>query len=349
MEKMKFKTCTALSIFLVATALFLPGSLEGAEKGGTFSIYFENDLFAHTDQYYTNGTKISWVSPDLTDYAKSRKLPAWALPLVYKLPFINDPGLQRNVVLSLGQNMYTPKDISRKDLVVGDRPYAGWTYCGVAFQSKNERRLDSMEIQLGMIGPLSFAEQTQKFVHRLRGCQLPNGWDNQIKNEPGLAVVYERKWRLLRKPLLGRFGFDTITHLGGALGNVYTYANTGMEARLGWNIPLDFGASLIRPGGDTNAPANQRDPRFTHHEPFCLNLFACFDGRGVLRNMFLDGNTFTSSYSVDKKYFVADFVWGVSMILYGYKISLARALRTKEFKGQEDNQSFGSITLSHTW
>ncbi|RLB13879.1 MAG: hypothetical protein DRG82_11220 [Deltaproteobacteria bacterium] len=28
---------------------------------------------------------------------------------------------------------------------------------------------------------------------------------------------------------------------------------------------------------------------------------------------------------------------------------MARVLRTKEFKGQEDNQSFGSISLSYTW
>ncbi|OPX34630.1 MAG: hypothetical protein B1H11_10530 [Desulfobacteraceae bacterium 4484_190.1] len=75
----------------------------------------------------------------MTGYAKSGKLPAWALPLVYKLPFINEPGLQRNVALSLGQNMYTPKDISQKDLIKGDRPYAGWTYFGIAFHSKNER------------------------------------------------------------------------------------------------------------------------------------------------------------------------------------------------------------------
>ena len=53
---MKFETYTALSILLVVAALFLPGSVESAEKTGTFSIYFENDLFAHTDQYYTNVT-----------------------------------------------------------------------------------------------------------------------------------------------------------------------------------------------------------------------------------------------------------------------------------------------------
>jgi hypothetical protein len=39
--------------------------------GGVFSLYFENDLFADTDQQYTNGTKIGWVSPDLEAFAQT--------------------------------------------------------------------------------------------------------------------------------------------------------------------------------------------------------------------------------------------------------------------------------------
>jgi lipid A 3-O-deacylase len=33
-------------------------------------------------------------------------------------------------------------------------------------------------------------------------------------------------------------------------------------------------------------------------------LFASFEGRAVARNIFLDGNTFTDSHSIDKKTFV---------------------------------------------
>ena len=44
----------------------------------TFSLYFENDLFADTDRRYTNGIKLSWVSPDLSDYRDSPELPPWS-------------------------------------------------------------------------------------------------------------------------------------------------------------------------------------------------------------------------------------------------------------------------------
>ena len=38
--------------------------------GGTLSLYFENDLFAGTDRYYTNGVKAGWSTTDLENTAK---------------------------------------------------------------------------------------------------------------------------------------------------------------------------------------------------------------------------------------------------------------------------------------
>ena len=92
------------------------------------------DLFSDTDRNYTNGVKISLISPDLISFVESGKLPEWSLKYIYKLPFINDPdpALKRKVEFSIGQNMYTPADISRSDLIVNDRPYAGWTYFATA-------------------------------------------------------------------------------------------------------------------------------------------------------------------------------------------------------------------------
>jgi hypothetical protein len=35
------------------------------ENRSTFIIYFENDLFSGTDEYYTNALKLSWISKNL--------------------------------------------------------------------------------------------------------------------------------------------------------------------------------------------------------------------------------------------------------------------------------------------
>ena len=349
MKRTAFKSLALLMALMCIMFTLEFKRCEAAEKLSTFSFYFENDLFADTDRGYTNGIKLSWISHDLACYAKSNILPDWSLPLIHRLPFINEPGLLRNVALSIGQNMYTPAAIEAENLLEDDRPYAGWTYFGIGLHSKNEYRLDSMEIQVGMVGPASFAEHTQKLVHKWSGCQRPNGWDYQIKNEPGFAGIYERKWRFMYGGNGGKFGFDVIPHLGGVLGNVYTYANAGMRARFGWNIPKDFGTSLIRPSGNSNAPLNSKDISISSNQGFGLYVFAMADGRAVLRDIFLDGNTFADSHSVDKKPFVADFGLGIGLAIHGFKLCYTHVLQTKEFSGQEDEQSFGSITVSFTY
>ena len=345
--------CSAwvLACFL-AGLLSLPGSSAAQDvydNTWTFSVHFENDLFADTDQNYTSGVKLSWVSPDLTRFRDNEKLPEWIYPYIEALPFINEPDRERNVAISFGQNIITPQDTERSDLITDDRPYAGWLYLGLGFHSKTESQLDTMEIQLGVVGELSLARQTQILVHELRGFSTPKGWQHQLENEPGVNLIYERNWR---HQLVGGdrgLGIDVIPHLGAAVGNIYTYANLGLEVRAGWNLPRDFGSSTIRPGGDTNDPVARSDPRRAEDTGFGLHLFAFGDGRAVARDIFLDGNTFADSHSVDKETFVADVAIGAALIYGRFKLSYAKVLRTREFVGQPSKHRFGSITLSYTF
>src|SRR6478736_5153923 len=75
--------------------------------GGTFSTYFENDLFAGTDRYYTNGVKFSWSSTDLAKFSDT-PYASPLLPLLNAIPFVNKPDYQKNLTFSIGQNIYTP-------------------------------------------------------------------------------------------------------------------------------------------------------------------------------------------------------------------------------------------------
>jgi lipid A 3-O-deacylase len=84
-------------------ALVLANSAQATNDDWSFSFLLENDLFADSDQNYTNGIQLGAISPDLTEYRDSDKLPKWSLPLIQMLPFINEDGLQRNIGFSLGQ------------------------------------------------------------------------------------------------------------------------------------------------------------------------------------------------------------------------------------------------------
>jgi len=353
-RKMKPKPFLALALTLIL--FFLPRpSLAGdeeARKSDTLTLYLENDLFAlgKNDRHYTHGTKISWISRDLSDYREVAGLPLWAHRLIERMPFVNDPGEQRSVSVSLGQNIYTPADKKRSDLILDDRPYAGITYLGLGLHSKSQRQMDTIEVDLGIVGRHSYAEDCQKEVHSRIGSGDPKGWENQLHDEPVLNIYFERKWKAFKTRGSGGLGFDCIPHIGVAVGNAYTGINLGGQMRLGWNLPNDFGTYLIRPGSDGSAPVDDADPRFfSPFRRFGIHLFFAVDGNAVARNIFLDGNTFRDSHSVDKKPFVADLIGGIGMIIHRYKITYSYVYRTKEFETQKDEQHFGAIAVSFTF
>ena len=334
-----------LSILLLAALVAPNVALADEEQNNPWaqSIFFENDLFDGTDSNYTNGVKYSLISPDLSPHAKQGSLPRKAMELIHEIPYLRDSGPEysHQAEFSFGQNMYTPSDTSRSDLVEDDRPYAGWSYVGLAYHRKtkfveNLDFLDSVEIQMGIVGPQAYAKETQDLVHDLRDIDKAEGWDHQLKNEPGLVVAFERKW-LFYPDSSRSLTADAIVHTGGAVGNVSTYLNTGLEVRCGLNLPRSFGVSLIRPAGST---------LFTPRRKPSLYLFGAVDGRYVVRDIFLDGNTFTDSHSIDKKDWVADLAAGVTLGYGNLMLTYTHVTRTKEYEAQDGSHNFGSMILS---
>lgn len=331
-----------VSVVLCGGAFAAEGKTDVKEEegfGGTISFQWENDRVAQTDRHYTNGVRLSWVSDKTTDkFETVRDI----LEFLYPLAAVRGG----RVGLALGQNMYTPEDTDAVSLIENDRPYAGWLYGAISLHAETTRYsgplkldvLDSVELNLGVVGPQSYAEDTQNNYHDLIGVSRSNGWNNQLRNEPAVALFFERKWR--PEPL--RFGgleADAIPHLGGSLGNVFTLANVGATFRVGQLLDLDYGPPHIRPSL-SGLEAVRDDNRFGWY------LFAGGEGRGVLRNIFLDGNTFTDSHSVDKKNFVGSLQVGAVLAYRGYRLAFTHVYLTKEFDLQRRADRYGTISLS---
>jgi len=324
---------------------------------GIFSIQVENDVFAsNADRHYTNGLRLSYLTkakpcdPELDTPCIS----GFLKDLTSFIPAFRD-GEEHRIAYSLGQNMYTPSDISVEELMPNDRPYAGWLYFGLGFVSKNSfgdtpdkdyTRLDRLELNVGMVGPYSLAEATQKGWHDLFNFREPRGWDNQLKNEPGVVLLYERQWLFKRKPMIfNAFDAELAPSLGAAVGNVFTYAAAGARVRFGVDLPADYGPPRIRPslpGSDAFIPG----------ERVSGYVFGAVEGRAVARNIFLDGNSYRPSHSVPKKNFVGDLQLGAALVvprtgvLPPFRLSYTYIWRSEEFKGQEFRDKFGSISLS---
>lgn len=330
----------------------------------------ENDLFVGTDRNYTNGVSLALVSHDIRGQLEPRCLPA---PLALYARFINRAdtrfgqrasaaGTTQNLVLRLGQSMYTPRDRTRRDLIEDDRPYAGLLYMGLAWNRRvplSEHRyemLETRELTLGIIGPASLARDTQNMVHDLRGIDRFNGWSNQLHNEPALQVALERKYKAYQygafKPgwshnFVGRWGVH--------LGNIQTATNIGLEWRAGWNIPNDFGSYPISAGAENRPPSaitvDDIQPDTIHETVGSgLHFFTNLDAKVVAYDFSLDGNLFRSSHSVSRRPLVLQAAMGVSaqwpVAGHGLRLAVMRVWRTREFRQQRGHHAFDSIALS---
>jgi len=104
-------------------AVDAPARADSPFTGGTWTLLLENDRLADTDRHYSHGTRLAWVSDKQTGG------PDWVRrTLDFLYPFAEVRA--GRIGFALGQNIYTPEDIARSDLIRDDRPYAGWLYVG---------------------------------------------------------------------------------------------------------------------------------------------------------------------------------------------------------------------------
>jgi lipid A 3-O-deacylase len=291
----------------------------------------ENDKFAGTDRDYTNGIRFSWLSSE-------ENMPEWSRNVANHLPLAADG--HKRIGIALGQSMFAPQNLQSTAYVPNEQPYAGWLYGSVGMVSDTGNTLDNVMLTLGIVGPLSGAEKTQKFVHRLTDSQDPKGWDNQLKTEPGIILTYERKWRGIVQASPFGLGVDVTPHLGVNIGNINTDASAGATFRLGYDLPADYGPPRIRPslpGSDFFVPAEKAGGYF----------FATISERAVGRNIFLDGNSFRDGPSVDKKHLVSSLQVGVAATYEQTRISYAQVFMSKEYTTQTDGSQFGVLTVSY--
>jgi len=336
---------------LLCLLLLAHAAAYGAGKdisGGTIGAYMENDLFAGTDRYYTSGAKLSWTSSDLDRLSDSPYASPF-LPLFQILPYINADEYQKNLIFSIGQNIYTPDNTEAYGPIPSDRPYAGWLYMGFGVIWKNERVRNVLVLDIGVVGSWSYAQETQRLIHDARGFDHPNGWDNQLHNELGVTLAYERTWRWPRHPRRSGYDWEFLPHAGASVGNVKTFANLGGELRAGLNLPDDYGTATIGPASTTSTPVDGRMGADRSWFDLGAYLFARADGRAVGHNVFLDGNTFGNSQSVGHNPFVADLSLGVAVNIKNTKLAYAFVYRTKEFRSQIAPQVFGTVSLNWTF
>ena len=311
------KSFAAASITLAA-----PFSAAAEPAPPVYSIVVENDVFGGSDERYTSGIKHQWLSAE----GKGARLARLMLRA-------GDGDVVRYGV-GAGQSIFTPEDIGVAAPLPGERPYAGWLY--LEAQSVVERRsgaTDILKIAAGVVGPASLAEDAQRTLHRAFNFFDPAGWDNQLRNEPGLLVSFDRQWRLGAGER-----FEALPHAGASLGNVLTEARAGAIFRIGSDLASDGLPARVSPARPA-AGAHGADG-------VSWQLFAGGQARAVAQNIFLDGNTFRDSLSVDRKTIVGEIEAGFAVRAGRLSVGYNHVWRSREYDGEPDYQDFGAVTVS---
>jgi lipid A 3-O-deacylase len=313
-----------------------PGSAQWTDQGPVLTIIEENDLAVDTDRHYTQGFKISYLQAD-------GDVPRWARRLAESLPALGASWPVTKFGYHLGQSIFTPAELNATQPLKHDRPYAGWLYAGLILQRRGtlgeSRVLESFQFDVGIIGPDSLAEDAQKRVHEFRGFDTPKGWRNQLHDEPGLALKYQRSW-LLSPTREGPRYLDLIPQAGLSVGNVETSLRGGATVRAGWNLPDDFGHSTISSLTPTQGGRSHAGPRWGAY------VFAGAEAWAVLYTAFLDGNLFRHSPRVERELAVAEVKSGVVAVLDCLEVAVTYVYRTPEFRRQQKDLGYGSVSLS---
>jgi lipid A 3-O-deacylase len=312
----------------------------------TATVLEEDDFWAphNHDRHYTHGIRFSGTSGDVQD-------PFWLAPFNWlggwTPAFPDAPGVSRRYnLIALGQNMYTPENFALVNPDPRDRPYAGWAYGGIGLlqdtpgSTTGVDRFDDLELKLGLVGPGSLAHTTQTHYHLLIDVAPFAGWHAQLHDEPTLDLFYAHKWRYHGESEEG-WGWDAIPQWDVRVGNVYDYAGAGGLLRLGRNLRADYGPPHI----DLNTGADYINPtRMVGN--WGMYVFLGSEVRAVAHNIFLDGNSFKSSASVEKYPGVGDLVSGLA-VLYGHlRLAYTFVWRTPEFVHQTGADHYGSLNLT---
>lgn len=272
----------------------------------TVEVSIENDTIANTDRHYTHGTRITYSYPLNNNLFPDKDISrSWAM----------------------GQYLYTPSNIDIETMQVGDRPYAGWLYGATSISVYDNKTLDFLEINVGIIGEKSGASYTQKIIHNWSDSTEPMGWDTQLDEHVGVNLTFIKKYKWKTDYT------DSIIKGNMTVGNIHVNCGAGASFRFGYNIPDDFGVVRMEP-----ISRNIKK----------ISVYGIVDlsQRFVTYNYFLEGDNTEEVYDIRLEKIVYDLAMGCGISYGEFNLIYLYNVRTKEFKEQKDYNEFGTIAVS---
>ena len=213
---------------------------------------FDNDIFSGSDDAFSNGWSLQRHSPavetwDVRPNGKRRAgVSRWIGNHFPGLKVGGATGKVGRRTIGISQIIQTPEDIENPDPQPDDVPWAGTAGLHESWISLDNRWLYAFQIFVGVMGPASLAEETQRFVHDDLGLSdnSPRGWDNQIDTKALFNLNYALRRKLAapsdERYQSGRLAGDLAIGGQAGLGNFFRFVEAQLEFRFGWGLPQGF-------------------------------------------------------------------------------------------------------------
>ncbi len=307
---------------------------------GTLTLTTENDSWTGSDNNYTNGVGISWVSVALDTYDDESFLSKWGRLWAF-LPFVKDDGYTTYVSWCIAQEIYTPDDIKSPIPPVDDQPYAGILYVDSLIYSETARWVHAWALKLGVVGPSSQADETQKWIHDLVGDHEPQGWDTQLPDEPVINLGYTAGHLAAAGDACGLAEWRIVPVGTVNLGTYFTGVALGIYGEVGWNLVDALGVTSLHTGLNVASTVG-----IGPVDGWSVAFFGGLRGYGVIHYLPLDGTVFRDSRSVDSEPFVGLALFGISVRHGRLSLALAANYFTETFETERMSPEFGTMSIS---
>jgi hypothetical protein len=312
--------------------------------------YFKRSKHPSSDKRYTHGTSIGIVKKGT-------------------FSFLNKVGKQIQKMLScddlytsaiLLQDIYTSDNIEDPIPAIDEHPYSGEmdVIIGLHFRKDDhkfwifdQQSLYSSVVSLGATGKYSFAENSQKEIHRLTGDTIPEAWEYQLASHfaAKLSLSVKKKYSYTIVQDWG-LSFQKTVHISGDIGNTLVQGAMGGEFRIGFHIPDDFG---LYAQGAGNIGANIQGEESvirSKGDRFGLYLIFLAEAR-YLRYDYHLGEYVTPVRGIGDLGLGAGFATSrmkiplIHLSMPAIKIELCYIRRTEEFKEQDGPHRFGTFSI----
>jgi lipid A 3-O-deacylase len=289
-------------------AAFAAASASAAPRG--LELRIDNDSFvvsrADDERWYTSGLFLRLAFDAPPEAPDARLAAGWCARVV-----ACDPGAATWRVASLNSRIFTPGLTGTPAPQPYDRPYAATLALGGAIVVAGERTRQTLELQLGTVGPAALGEPVQNALHALLGQPEARGWAWQLRPR----ALAQLGWSRVTVHRLGASGAQAVLRTGVLLGTPQTQGELGAMLRLGDAGPTWPGESL-----GARVPAGWQ-------------AYVGVEGRAVAHDALIDGATFGYASRVRREPFAgAAFVGASYGPWHDWRLEFAVAVHTVAFE-----------------